>query len=73
MPGGRTITGRDLQAALREFGPPGADAGALAAAVPDDDAVVGYDDLVRRCPPERLGLTSGAHAALFAPLFGEFE
>lgn len=73
MPGGRTITGRDLQAALRAFGPPGADAGALREAIPDDEAVAGYDELARRCPPGRMGLTSGAHAAVFGPLFGEFE
>jgi hypothetical protein len=73
MPGGRVITGRDLQAVLREFGPPGADARALRAAVPDEDVVAGYEELARRCPPERMGLTSGAHAALFGPIFGEFE
>jgi hypothetical protein len=32
-----------------------------------------YEDLRAAVPPERLGLTSGAHAALFGPLFGEFE
>jgi hypothetical protein len=73
MPGGRAIHGRDLQAALRAFGPEGADAAALRAAVPDGAAVGSYDELVRAAPPERLGLTSGAHAALFGPLFGEFE
>jgi hypothetical protein len=73
MPGGRPIHGRDLQAALRAFGPEGADAAALRAAVPDDAAVGSYEELSRRAPPERLGLTSGAHAAVFGPLFGEFE
>lgn len=73
MPGGRPIHGRDLQAALRAFGPRGGDAAALRAAVPDDAAVGSYEELARRAPPERLGLTSGAHAAVFAPLFGEFE
>lgn len=69
----RTITGRDLQAVLERFGPPGAGARALRAAVPDHDEVSSYEELVRRCPPERMGLTSGAHAALFGPVFGEFE
>jgi hypothetical protein len=73
MPGGRPIFGRDLQAALRSFGPEGADAAALRAAVPDDVAVASYEELARACPPQRLGLTSGAYAALFGPLFGEFE
>lgn len=74
MPGGRPISGRDLQAALRAFGPGGAEAAAaLRAAVPDDAAVGSYEELVRAAPPQRLGLSSGTHAALFAPLFGEFE
>jgi hypothetical protein len=73
VPGGRPILGRDLQAALRSFGPPGADAAALRAAVPDDAPVASYEELLRAAPPGRLGLTSGAHAALFGPLFGEFE
>jgi hypothetical protein len=73
MPGGRPIHGRDLQAVLRAFGPEGADAAALREAVPDDAAVGTYEELARRAPPERLGLTSGAHAAVFGPLFGEFE
>jgi hypothetical protein len=74
MPGGRPIHGRDLQAALRTSRPEAADAAAaLRAAVPDDAAVGSYEELVRACPPERLGLTSGAHAALFGPVFGEFE
>jgi hypothetical protein len=73
MPGGRPILGRDLQAALRAFGPEGADAAALRAAVPDGAAVASYEELVRRAPPDALGISSGAHAALFGPLFGEFE
>jgi hypothetical protein len=73
MPGGRLIHGRDLQAALRSFGPEGADVEALREAIPDDVAVGSYEELARAAPPERLGLTSGAHAALFGPLFGEFE
>lgn len=73
MPGGRLIHGRDLQAALRSFGPEGADAAALREAIPDHAAVGSYEELARAAPPERLGLTPGAHAALFGPLFGEFE
>jgi hypothetical protein len=72
MPGGRPILGRDLQAALRAFGQ-GGDLDALRAAVPDDAEVASYEELARAAPPERLGLTSGAHAAVFGPLFGEFE
>jgi hypothetical protein len=73
MPGGRPILGRDLLAALRAFGGGDGDPDALRAAVPDDAEVASYEELARRAPPERLGLTSGAHAAVFGPLFGEFE
>lgn len=73
MPGGREITGRDVHAALREFGGGAGDERALRAAVSPWDTFAGYEDLVRACPPEAIGLTSGGHAAIFSPLFGEFE
>jgi hypothetical protein len=73
MPGGRPISGRDVHAALARVGPAGADLGELRAQVAEDDAFWTYEELARACPPERIGLTSGAHAALFGPLFGEFE
>jgi hypothetical protein len=60
-------------AALRSLGPPGADPDALAAWVGDDEAFWSLEELERACPPERVGLTSGAYASLFGPLFGEFE
>lgn len=73
MPGGREISGADVLAAARSL--PGArvDEEALRALVDPDDRFPSYDALARACPPGRVGLTSGAHAALFAPLFGEFE
>lgn len=73
MPGGREISGRDVQAALRAFGHGAGDERALARAVAPGDTFASYEDLVRACPPQAVGLTSGAHAALFSPLFGEFE
>jgi hypothetical protein len=73
VPGGRAILGRDLRAALLAFGGGAGDPEALRAAVPDDAPVGSYEELVRRAPAERLGLSSGAHAAVFGPLFGEFE
>ena len=73
MPGGRHISGRDVHAALRAFGRGAGDERALRAAVAPDDAFASYEDLVRACPPQAIGLTSGAHAAVFSPLFGEFE
>lgn len=73
MPGGREITGADVLAALRTA--PGArpDAAVLAATVRPDAVFGSYEELARACPPARIGLTPGAHAAALAPLFGEFE
>lgn len=73
MPGGREITGRDVHAALREFGGGAGDAVALRAAVSPWSTFADYEALARACPPESIGLTSGAYAAIFSPLFGEFE
>ena len=73
MPGGRPILGRDLQAALRAFGPAAATpppCGRRSPTTRPSGATRSW-----RAPrrPSALGLTSGAHAALFGPLFGEFE
>jgi hypothetical protein len=73
MPGGRAIMGSDLHAALRLARGDPAPLEALRAAVAEDDVVASYEELVRMCPPERTGLSPGAHASIFAPLFGEFE
>lgn len=73
MPGGRSITGRDVHAALHTFGEERSDMAGLRAAIAPDDVFDSYEALARACPPERIGLTPGAHAALFGPLFGEFE
>lgn len=67
------ITGRDIHAALAAFGADRGDLDALRGAVAPDDAFADYEDLLRACPPDRAGLTAGAYAALFGPLFGEFE
>jgi hypothetical protein len=45
----------------------------LAGLLGDDEAVGSYEDLMRRCPPDALGISAGAHAAALGPLFGEFE
>jgi hypothetical protein len=73
MPGGREISGRDVHAALANLGPGRGDPAALRAAIAPDDLFAGYEALAKACPPERIGLTPGAHAAAFGPLFGEFE
>jgi len=40
----------------------------------DPAAVFGdLAELERACPPAAIGVTPGAYATLFAPLFGEFE
>ena len=72
MPGGRQISGRDVVATMERFGGGRGDEDALRTAV-GSRRFATYDELVRAAPPERLGLSSGAHAALFGPLFGEFE
>ena len=73
MPGGRPIHGADVRAAMAQAARPGADAAALRAAVRDEDVFLTIEELAAACPPERIGLAPGAYAALFGPLFGEFE
>lgn len=66
------VMGCDVRAALARVGD-GAAAGRLAPLLADHDTVGSYEDLLRRCPPEALGISPGAHAAALGPLFGEFE
>ena len=73
MPGGRPITGRDVHAALLVLGGERGDMAVLRATIGPDSEFADYEALARACPPERIGLTPGAHAAVFGPLFGEFE
>lgn len=73
MPGGRPISGRDIHAALRYAGAPREAEEALRRAVRPDDLFGSYEELRAACPPESIGLSSGAHAAALGPLFGEFE
>lgn len=73
MDAGGPIAGRDLRAALARFGPADADTTAFAGLVAADDMFWTFDDLRAACPPEGIGLTPGRFAALFEPLFGEFE
>lgn len=67
------ITGADLVAALRELGPVHADPELLEAWIDADASFDSLAEFERECPPERIGLSEGAYAAVFAPLFGEFE
>ncbi|HET6692143.1 MAG TPA: hypothetical protein VFG74_14900 [Miltoncostaeaceae bacterium] len=73
MPGGRWISSRDVIAAMERFGGGRGDAEALRRAMGPGRRFGSYEELRRAVPPERIGLTLGAHRALFAPLFGEFE
>lgn len=73
MPGGRPITGLDVHAAARRLGGGVVDSSTVERWIAADAAFEDLDDLARACPPERIGLTPGAYAALFGPLFGEFE
>jgi hypothetical protein len=75
VPGGRPISGADVRAALVHAPDHVAEAAGarLAAAVAEEDVFTSFDALAAACPPARIGLSPGAYAALFAPLFGEFE
>lgn len=72
MGGPTTVRGDDAHAACRRFGRD-ADCTALEAWVAEDDTFTCLEQLEAACPPERIGLSAGAFAALFGPLFGEFE
>lgn len=70
---GHGISGADIHAQLRHLGP-GAYEAELAEAWIDADArFISVEDVEAVCPPERIGLSPGAFAALIGPLFGEFE
>ncbi|MFN8123344.1 MAG: hypothetical protein U0237_13030 [Thermoleophilia bacterium] len=69
----RPVRGADVVAACAAF--PGRSGLRDAVAARLDPAAVFADleELERACPPEAIGVTPGAYATLFAPLFGEFE
>lgn len=69
----RPVRGTDVIAACAAFPGHAGLRGAVGAHV--DPAAVFADlaELERACPPEAIGVTPGAYATLFAPLFGEFE
>jgi len=69
----RVITGRDVHAVLRTLGPGAYEAELAEAWIAEDDAFTTVEDLALHCPPERIGMSGGAFAALIGPLFGEFE
>ena len=73
MPGARSISARDVVAAMERFGGGRGDLDALRAAVRPGRRFGSYEELLRAVPPERIGLTLMAYHALFGPLFGEFE
>ncbi len=69
----RPVRGADVIAALAAFPGHAALREGVAARV-DPAAVFGsLGELERACPPESIGVTPGAYATLFGPLFGEFE
>ena len=73
MPGHRSISGRDVVAAMERFGGGRGDLEALRRAIGPGRSFGSLEELMRAVPPERIGLTLGTHRALFGPLFGEFE
>lgn len=58
---------------MERFGGGRGDVEALRAALGPGRRLESYEELRAVAPPERIGLTLGAHRALFGPLFGEFE
>jgi hypothetical protein len=73
MSGDRPILGADVHAALRTLGPGAYEAELAEAWIADDAVFWSVEEIEAHCPPERIGLSGGAFAALLGPLFGEFE
>ena len=73
MPGGRSISSRDVIAAMERFGGGRGDPEALRRAMGRGRRFESYEELLRAVPPERIGLSLGAYHATFGALFGEFE
>lgn len=62
----------DARALLRRFCPE-ADADEFARAVADHAPFRTVDELLKACPPDRLGVPAARLIGLWSPLFGEFE
>jgi len=67
------VTGADVIAALVRLGPEDVDAGLVEAWIDPAMRFPTPEALARECPPERIGLSEGAYAAVVAALFGEAE
>lgn len=70
---GRTISGSDIHAQLRHLGPGEYEAELAEAWIDEDATFSSVEQVEALCPPERIGLSPGAFAAVIGPLFGEFE
>ena len=71
--GSPEIHGADVFAALQRFGDGDADLNAARKLIGPGDVFDNFEQLVRACPPEKIGLAPGRFAWLLEPLFGEFE
>ncbi len=69
----RPIVGADIHAVLRTLGPGAYEAELAEAWIPENECFWSVEQIAAACPPERIGLSTGAFAALLGPLFGEFE
>jgi hypothetical protein len=69
----RPVTGVDVIAQASSAGLEPRVAVRLAGRVDADAEFRGLDDLARAAGPAELGMTPGRWAAVFGPLFGEFE
>ena len=73
MFGSREIHGADVLAAMKRFGAGDVDLDVARELIGPGDVFDSFEQLVRACPPEKIGLVPGRFAWLLEPLFGEFE
>lgn len=69
----RPVRGADVAGAAASMPGAAATAARVRALLDPERTFASAADLRRALPPEALGITPGAWATLFDPLFGEFE
>jgi hypothetical protein len=69
----RAVTGADVQACARQAGLDVTTVARLGMLLNANDAVADIDELDLRAGPGTVGIAPARWAAVFGPLFGEFE
>ncbi|MEZ5079493.1 MAG: hypothetical protein R2878_02295 [Thermoleophilia bacterium] len=69
----RPVTGADVIGVVRLTATSAEVRERIRRAIPVDLVIPDIETLRQRMPAETVGLTPGAYASLFGPLFGEFE